>query len=86
MDKPPFPYHPLVTEAEVGPERTGEISADLRPTYGLLLIKEDGTGIVPCVSEKFTDPKVLAALHVGVRVKFRETIQYPKVVSIEIIP
>lgn len=86
MDKPPFPYHPLVTEADVGPERTGVVFADLRPTYGMFIVKEDGgTGFQFSVVEKFTDPAVFNALRVGTRVKLRATIRLPRVVSISII-
>ena len=86
MDNPPFPYHPLVTEADVGPERTGEIFADLRPTFGMFAVKEDGgTGFQFLVVERFTDPTVFNALRVGTRVKLRATIRLPRVVSIEII-
>lgn len=86
MDKPPFPYHPLVTEADVGPERTGEVFADLRPTYGMFAVKEDGgTGFQFLVVEKFTDPAVFNALRVGTRVKLRATIRLPRVVTLKII-
>ena len=86
MDKPPFLYHPLVTEADVGPEQTGEIFADLSTSYHLFLIRADITGILEPVVEKFTDPTIYNTLRLGTRVKFRTTIRYPKVVSLAIIP
>ena len=81
----PFPYHPLVTEADVGPEQTGEVSADLRPSFPMFLVRSDMTGILEPVVEKFTDPGVFNALRVGTRVKFRVTIRLPRVVSLSII-
>ena len=86
MDKPPFPYHPLVTEDEVGPERTGEVFADLRHSHGMFLIKEDGgTGFQFSVVEKFTDPTVFNALRFGIRVKLRATVRLARIVSISIL-
>lgn len=85
MDKPPFPYHPLVNEADVGPEQTGEVFADLRPDFCLFVIKEDVTGMQQVVAEKFTDPAVFNVLQLGTRVKFRATIRLPRIVSLTII-